>query len=99
MKPEFVSDEEIAELDRRIDEEIANTILDMNSFRQNPAAQEVLRAGLWLTIELEKLGCNETLAVQFQYTFGQKSFGQEPWDVAQEMLNSYMNNTFTISEN
>lgn len=98
-KPEFVTDEEIAELDRRIDAEISDTILDVASLRQNTAAREVMRAGLWLTTELEKLGCNETLAFQFQYTFGQDSFGREPWELAQEMLNSYMNNTYTISEN
>lgn len=98
-KPSFVSDEEIAELDKKISLDINGTMLDMESFIQNSAYRDVMRAGLWMTQELLKQGCNEVLVVQFQYTFGKESFGFDPWEKAQELLNAYMNNTYTIAEN
>lgn len=98
-KPSFVTDEEIAEFDKKINEDIQNTALDMESFLRNQCTREMLRAGLWLTQELTKQGCNEVLAVQFQYTFGQEAFRCEPWEKAQELLTAYMNNTYTIAEN
>ncbi len=90
----FVSDEEVAVLDKQIDDD---EFLPM-SFKSQPILREILRAGLWLVSELKKLNCDESLIMQFQYTHGSISFGRDPWAQAKLLLEEYNDKTYTVSE-
>lgn len=92
MRPKFISDKEIAELDHQID----NDKFIQPDLRDHPAVRELFRAGLWLMWELDKLECAPALAFQFQYTHAYNSFNSEPWAEAELLLKAYMNNTYTI---
>lgn len=62
-------------------------------FITTPILKEVCLAGLWLTEELEKLKCPELILVRIQWTAGKLSYGRDPWDVHQEILKGYIDNT------
>jgi hypothetical protein len=77
----------IAHWDTIIDEDpmIADT------FKTSTVLRDVLYAGLYLSEELLALGCEPHLAVQIQFTHGYASFGNDPWEKAEELLRAFRN--------
>lgn len=88
MRPEFVTDEDIARWSENIDNDL-NFPIGVVAL---PLLREAMYAGLWLGEQLQQLGCNDLLIVRIQYTAGQLSFGRDPWEVHQELLTAYKNN-------
>jgi hypothetical protein len=88
MRPEFVTDEDIARWSENLDNDLRIPI----GVVALPLLREVMYAGLWLGEQLQLLACNELLIVRIQYTAGQLSFGRDPWEVVQELLTAYKNN-------
>lgn len=87
-RPDFITEEDIAKWDHIIDTDPAMPIAVLDE----PLIREVMYAGLWLTEELIKAECSEENIFLLQFTAGQLSFGKDPWDVHQEMLDDYLNN-------
>lgn len=87
-RPDFVTEEDITRwLDNmERDERLPKVLLD------SPVIKEVCFAGLWLCERLEQLGCPDELIVRIQFTAGKLSFGREPWEVVQNLLDGYRNN-------
>lgn len=87
-RPDFITDQDINRFRETIQEDpFAKEFINV------PLFVEVCYAGLWLAEELEKLNCPEELSVRIQFHAGQLSFGRDPWDVHQEILEGYRNNT------
>lgn len=82
----------------KYDENINNDSLIPQSYKENPTIREVCRAGLWLAEELEKLGCHNILICRIQWTAGKLSFGRNIWEVHEEILEKYKNNTLIFEE-
>lgn len=90
-RPDFITDEHITRFQAIIQEDpLAKQFIDV------PLFMEVCYAGVWLAEELEKLGCTEDLSVRIQFHAGQLSFGRDPWDVHQELLEGYRMGTLTF---
>ncbi len=88
MRPDFVTHEDISRWSDEIDsEEGLPQVL-----ASNPVIREVCYAGKWLSEQLFKLGCPEEFITRIQYTAGKASFGRDPWEVHQVMLDGYTNN-------
>lgn len=88
-RPEFITLEDISRWSQIIDSDP----LIPTSLSQVSLIREVCYAGLWLSEQLENLGCDTTLAVRIQFTAGKLSFGRDPWEVHQDILQRYTNNT------
>jgi len=88
-RPDFINNDDIKrwmkmlEADNQVPKELINT----------PLVKEVCLAGLWLTEELEKLNCPDVIMFRIQWTAGKLSYGRDPWDIHQEILSQYKNNT------
>ena len=84
-RPEFVTEKDIKrwnsnlENDPNLPDEIVN----------NEVIREVCYAGLWLSEQLSELECPPEWVVRIQYTAGRLSFGREPWEIHQGLLESY----------
>lgn len=94
MRPEFITYEDIARWSKNIDN-------DPNipaGLAESPIIREVCYAGLWLAEELDKMLCNEELITRMQFTAGRLSFGREPWEVAQLILEKYKSNELEFEE-
>jgi hypothetical protein len=87
-RPDFITQQDIARWDDNIDND--PNILDF--WRKDPQLRETIYAGLWLAERLKLAGCSDLLITRIQYTTGQLSFGHNPWDMAQDMLYSYLHN-------
>lgn len=87
MRPDFVTNEDVARWDESIqnDERVPAATKDSAVFR------EVMYAGLWLTENLVELGCPLTMAFRIQYTAAKESYGNDIWAVHQEILDDYKN--------
>lgn len=87
-RPDFITDEDITRWLENIkqDEHFPKVLLD------SAVVKEVCFSGLWLCEQLEELGCPEELIVRIQYTAGTLSFGRDPWEVVQKILDGYRNN-------
>jgi hypothetical protein len=95
MKHKFLTDEQLQQYDQNIDEDISKIFETgeiPQSFKNNETLREVSRAGLWVAEQLDQLGCNPILIARIQFTVGGLSFGRDPWEVAQEVLEAYKNN-------
>ncbi len=60
---------------------------------QMPIIREVCYAGQYLVDELTKLQCPDVLIARIMYTGGKLSFGRDAWEVHQELIDKYKNNT------
>ena len=94
VRPDFVSSEDIA----RWSEVIDTDELIPAFFKQAALLREIHYAGLWLVEELQKLSCEDHKIVQIQFTHGFESFGNNPWEIAQELLAAYKDNTLVFEE-
>lgn len=92
QRPDFVSSEDLARWADNLDND-PNVPKVVSSA---PLMREVLYAGLWLAEKLKEENCNELLITRIQYTMGALSFGNNPWQVAQDMLTAYNNNDLTF---
>ena len=88
MTHKYLTSDQLDQFDQLIDQD-----KNIPSFcKQNEVIREVCRSGIWLSYELEKLGCPESLIVRIQWTAGKLSFGKDPWKVHQKILADYQNN-------
>ena len=87
-RPDFVTNEQII----KWSENIENDEYISPEFAEQPLLKEVLFASLFLAEELEKLNCPNDLITRIQYTAGAYSYGADPWEISQEILNNYKNN-------
>ena len=92
-RPEFVTAEDIARWSKEIDNDKS---LPPN-LSKSPVIREVCFAGLWLSEQLDTLGCPESLIVRIQYTAGKVSFGKDAWRIHQQFLDGYKNNTLDFA--
>ena len=89
LRPDFVTQLDIARWDINIAQDISVSILGVGTL---PAFKEVIYAGLWIAEQLDQLGCNPLLITRIQYTAGQLSYSRDPWEVVQEVLKAYKEN-------
>jgi hypothetical protein len=87
-RPEFITAEDI----QRWSDTIDNDKGVPETFKSFDLLREVLYASFWMAENLKKEGCSDELIVRIQYTMGALSFGHDPWQIAQEMLEAYKNN-------
>lgn len=87
-RPDFVTNEDIT----RWSENIDNDPLLPDDFRKQPLLREILYAGRWLIERLAQSNCSIENQARLVYTAGQLSFGNDPWQIHQEMLDDYVNN-------
>lgn len=87
-RPDFVTNEDIL----RWSETLNNEPAHVRQFASFDLLREVLYASFWMAESLKKEGCSDELIVRIQYTMGALSFGHDPWQIAQEMLQAYQNN-------
>jgi hypothetical protein len=87
-RPDFITAQDVSrwtkiiESDKQIPSDLA----------ANPTIREVCYAGLFLSEQLADLNCPEELLVRIQYTAGKMSFGRDPWEVHQQMLEDFKSN-------
>lgn len=89
-----LNDSDLKEIDNILEKELYLTDL----INAQPNLKEIYRAGIWLSTQLKKHGADDTLIVQFGYTFGQLAFRQNPWETAEKMFEDYKSNNFTIEK-
>jgi hypothetical protein len=88
QRPEFVTTEDID----RWSETVDNDETLPPGFATEPLLREVIYASFWMAENLKKEKCSDELITRMQYTMGSLSFGHDPWEVAQEMLQAYKDN-------
>lgn len=91
-RPNFITNEDILRWTDAIDSDPTIPKEMINS----PLIREVCYAGAWLSEELEKLQCPEVILVRIQWTAGKMSYGRDPWEVHQMILEGYKNNTLVF---
>jgi hypothetical protein len=84
-RPDFVTDEDISRWNTHMNDNPQLPQLLIS----NPTIREVCYAGEWLSEELDKLDCPEEFLNRILFTAGKLSFGRDPWEIHQQMLNSY----------
>lgn len=84
-RPDSVSNEDILRWNEIIEQD-PNMTFDM---ADSAILLEVCYAGQWLREELIKLKCDNVLIGRIMYTAGGLSFGRDPWDVHQFVLQAY----------
>jgi hypothetical protein len=87
-RPEFITAEDIQRWSEIVDKDVGIP----ETFKGFDLLREVLYASFWMAENLKKEGCPDEIIVRIQYTMGQLSFGHDPWQIAQEMLEAYKNN-------
>src|SRR5271165_1246976 len=93
-RPNFISHQDIV----RWDNNLQNDPYLSPDILSQPIIREVCYCGLWLVEELEKLQCPLEYRVRIQYTAGKLSYGRDPWEVHQELLEGYVMNTLQFEE-
>jgi hypothetical protein len=85
-RPNFVSEADVA----RWSDEIDNSPYLSKVAMKSALLREVCYAGLWLSEELFKLQCPESLVARIQYSAGKASFGRNDfWEIHQQFLQGY----------
>lgn len=88
MRPEFVTDADIVRWDEHIDSDVELQKVLNGTI---PARlREVLRACRWLTEEMTSREISEFEIAGMQHALGVQSHGADPWQVAQEIRNLYI---------
>jgi hypothetical protein len=93
-RPNFISHEDIV----RWDDNLQNDPYLSPDILSQPIILELCYAGLWLTEELTELRCPDEYIVRIQYTAGKLSYGRDPWEVHQQLLDEYIANTLQFEE-
>lgn len=89
QRPEYITNEHINRYHQAMeqDPQFPDELFD------NPMILEVCYAGCYLAEELETLLCPEELIIRLQFHGGKLSFGRDPWEVHQKLLEDYKNDT------
>jgi hypothetical protein len=87
-RPKFISEKDIKKFNKEIPE----------SLRIDPILLEVIYAGKWLVERLIELQCSSDNILRIQWTAGQMSFGNDPWEVHQKILNDFLDNKLIFEE-
>lgn len=90
-RPENISEQDI----KRWDETLKDDKI-MSKMKYSDVFKEVLYANLYLREQLETLDCPEDLIVRINYTAGKMSFGRDPWDVSEYLLEQYKGNELVL---
>lgn len=93
-RPEFITSEQVIAWDLNIQ----NDKMIPEYLKNNPIILEVMRSGLWVAEELDKLGCDRVMITQLQYTHGRLCFGRDAWEQASLIVNDYAAGNFTINK-
>lgn len=93
-RPDFVSEEDILRWSDNIDNDPGFP----KSLAASSTIREVCYAGLWLSEQLDQLGCPDFVIVRIQDAAGRLSYGRDPWDVSQELLTKYQTNELVFEE-
>lgn len=93
-RPNFVTEEDISRWSENIDTDPGMP----KSLATIPLIREVCYAGLWLCDELEKLECPDFLMIRIQDAAGRLSYGRDPWEVSEELLQRYKNDELIFEE-
>lgn len=93
-RPVFITEEDLT---RWLDKIEQDPYLP-KSLASSTIIKEVCCAGLWLCEELDKLECPRTLIDRIQFTAGRLSFGRDPWEAHQHMLELYKTNQLKFEE-
>lgn len=93
-RPESVTDEDI----QRWSNNIKNNNQISPILANSPLIHEVCMAGLWLAEQLEIVNCPIILIPRIQWTAGKLSFGRDIWQIHQNILQEYKNNTLIFEE-
>lgn len=91
-RPEFITTEQVTAWDLNIQ----NDSMIPDYLKNEPIILEVMRSGLWVAEELDKLGCDRAMITQLQFTHGQLCFGRDPWEQASLIVNDYAAGNLTI---
>lgn len=94
MYNKFVSLECIKKYDLNINNDKAIR----RDYKDNLLIREVCRAGLWLSEELEKSNCPQSMIVRIRWTAGKLSFGRDIWETHSQILEKYKNNELIFEE-
>lgn len=91
MRPEFITDQQIITWEETIRQDpillaLPKEVIDL------PIFKEVCYAGLWLGEELVKIQCPSSFITRIQWQAGKLSYGRDPWEVHQKLLQAYINN-------
>jgi hypothetical protein len=93
-RPDFVTYEDIQRWSAEVDSDPHLS----PGLKENVIFRELGYAGLWLSEELEKLGCEDDISVRIQYTAAQASFGRDIWAVHQQFLDAFKNNELEFED-
>ncbi len=91
-RPQFITPEQITQWDENINNDSLLKGVVPQAFIGDAVMREVLYASLWLQEEMIKLGAVDTTIYASQLTLGKESFGADPWQVAQTLLDLYITN-------
>lgn len=92
-RPSFITATDVARWSKEIDEDKSLP----PGLSKSPVIREVCFAGLWLCEQLTELNCPKSLIVRIQYTAGKVSFGRDAWEIHQQFLEGYKNNTLDFA--
>lgn len=93
MRPNFIKEEDI----NRWKENIANDPF-LENVKRSKDLEEVCFATYWLWERLIEEDCPEEIALRIQYTAGSLSFGRDPWEVCQNILEQYDTNQLEFED-
>jgi hypothetical protein len=84
-RPDFIRPQDLIRWNKAIDsdESVPFSFKDMAPFR------EILFASFYLVEQLKKAGLQSDEIGGVRYQHGYQSFGNNPWDIAEELLNEY----------
>lgn len=91
-RPNFITNNDIARWQASINDDQTMPPEMLTS----PIIMEVCYAGLWLVEQLQQINCPESIIVRIQWTAGRLSYGHDTWEVHQEILKQYKDNTLTF---
>lgn len=84
-RPDFVTNEQITRWGEALDKDS----LVPDFFKKAELLREIMFAGFWLMEELVKLKCESHVIVQVQFTHGAMSYGNDTWQIADDLLTAY----------
>lgn len=93
-RPNYVSEEDVLRWSNNIDNDPGFP----KSLATSTTIREVCYAGLWLVEQLSLLDCPSEIIVRIQFTAGKLSFGRDPWEVSQIILQKYETNQLFFEE-
>lgn len=97
-RPENITNEDIARWDEIIEHDPIINSLPPNLV-DLPIFREVCYAGIWLYEKLAELSCPNEIILRIQDYGGKLSFGRDPWEVHQQILQDYIDNKLVFESN